>query len=85
MIHVALADDHAILRKGVAELISKFNDMIVVAEGGNGHELLQAIKATPTLPDIAILDINMPLMNGYETAAAIKQQFPSVKILAMSM
>lgn len=85
MIHIALADDHAILRKGVVELISKFDNMQVVYEASNGKELLDKTAQQSKIPDIFILDINMPEMNGYETAQALKKQYPHSKILALSM
>ena len=85
MIHIALADDHTILRKGVAEILSKFDDMTVTIEAGNGKELMEKLSSAAELPDICIVDINMPEMNGYETAAEIKKHWPDVKILALSM
>lgn len=85
MIHIALADDHAMLRKGVAEMLSKFENMKVVAEAGNGKELLTKIEHCKPMPDVCIIDINMPEMNGYETAKAIKKQWPDMRILALSM
>lgn len=85
MIQIALADDHAILRKGVAELVSKFDDMEVVMEAGDGKELLDKIGKAASLPDVCIIDINMPEMNGYDTARAIRNKWPEVKILALSM
>ena len=85
MIKIALADDHAILRKGVAELLSGFEDMEVVAEAANGRELLARLEQAKELPDVCIVDINMPEMNGYETAAAIRKNWPGIKILALSM
>jgi len=85
MIQVALADDHAILRKGVAELISKFEHMSVAYEAGNGKELLEITAGEAQIPDVFILDINMPVMNGYETARALKQKYPNCRILALSM
>ncbi|MDR3681366.1 MAG: response regulator transcription factor [Flavipsychrobacter sp.] len=85
MISIALADDHAILRKGVAELISKFDNMNVVYEAGDGKELLEKTAAQDKIPDVFILDINMPVMNGYETAHALKKKYPGCKILALSM
>lgn len=85
MIHIALADDHTILRKGVAEILSKFEDMTVSIEAGNGKELIEKLSAAATLPDICIVDINMPEMNGYETASEIRKHWPEVKILALSM
>jgi two-component system invasion response regulator UvrY len=85
MISIALADDHAILRKGVAELISKFDNMKVVYEAGDGKELLEKTATQDKIPDVFILDINMPVMNGYETAHALKKKYPGCKILALSM
>lgn len=85
MIKIALADDHAILRKGVAEILARFEGFEVVLEAGNGKELLAKMEAAATLPDICIIDINMPEMNGYETTAAIKKAWPHVKVLALSM
>jgi DNA-binding NarL/FixJ family response regulator len=85
MINIALADDHTILRKGVAEILSKFANMAVIIEAANGKELITKMQAAPSLPDVCIIDINMPEMNGYETAAAISKTWPDIKILALSM
>src|ERR1700743_3073957 len=85
MIKVALADDHTILRKGVAEILSKFDDTDVMMEAANGKELIAKLQAAATLPDVCIVDINMPEMNGYDTAAEIKKHWPDIKILALSM
>lgn len=85
MIQIALADDHTILRKGVAEILSKFDDMEVTMQAANGKELIEKLSATSALPDICIVDINMPEMNGYETASEIRKHWPHVKILALSM
>lgn len=86
MINIALADDHTILRKGVAEILSKFDDINVVMEAGNGKELITKLgQAGTAMPDVCIVDINMPEMNGYETAAEIRRQWPFIKILALSM
>lgn len=85
MIRIALADDHVILRKGVAEILSAFEGMEVIIEAGNGKDLITKLEHAPQLPDICIIDINMPEMNGYETAAAIKNKWHDIKILALSM
>ena len=85
MINIALADDHTILRKGVAEILSKFDTMAVVIEAASGKELISKLHSATTLPDICIVDINLPEMNGYDTAAEIKKHWPDVKILALSM
>jgi two-component system, NarL family, invasion response regulator UvrY len=85
MIHIALADDHAMLRKGVAGVLSQFENMKVVLEASNGKELLDKIQLAATKPDICILDINMPVLNGYDTAAELRKRWPEIKILALSM
>lgn len=85
MINVALADDHAILRKGVAEILSRFKDINVCMEAANGKELVTKLTAAKELPHVCVVDINMPEMNGYETTAAIKKEWPQIKVLALSM
>jgi len=85
MIKIALADDHTILRKGVAEILSRFEELEVIMEAANGRELIEKIKSATTLPDVCIVDINMPVMNGYDTAAELKRNWPDIKILALSM
>ena len=85
MINIALADDHTILRKGVAEILSKFANMAVIIEAANGKELITKMQAAPSLPVVCIIDINMPEMNGYDTAATISKTWPDIKILALSM
>jgi len=85
MTHVALTDDHAILRKGVAEILSRFDGIKVIMEAGNGKELLSKLESAEVIPDVCIIDINMPEMNGYETAAEIKKRWPEIRMLALSM
>lgn len=83
-IKIALADDHNLFRKGVEELIEDFDNMEVLYSVSNGQELVQKLSSG-TLPDVCLLDINMPELNGFETAKAIKAQWPDVKILAVSV
>ena len=84
-IKIAIADDHGLFRKGLSEIVAGFDNMSIVFEAGNGSELLEQLKKTAQPPDICILDINMPVMNGYETAAALKKEWPKIKVLALSM
>lgn len=85
MIHIAIADDHTILRKGVVEIISKFDNMDVIIEAGNGKDLITKLQGAVQLPDVCIVDVNMPEMNGYDTAAAIRKSWPEIRVLALSM
>lgn len=81
---VVLVDDHALLRSGLAAMINGFNNFTVLFEAGNGQEFIHQIdKQNP--PDIVLLDINMPIMDGYETAIWIKKNLPHSKVLVLSM
>lgn len=84
-IRLALADDHNLFRKGVEELIEDFDNMEVVASVANGRELINRLSAAKEQPDVCLLDINMPEMNGFETAKKIKELWPDIKILAVSV
>jgi DNA-binding NarL/FixJ family response regulator len=81
---VALVDDHVLLRNGLANLIRSFGEYSVLFEAGNGNDFIQQLKPR-VLPDIVLLDINMPEMDGYETALWIRRHYPEIKTLALSM
>ena len=81
---VALVDDHELLRSGLAAIINSLGEFEVVLEAGNGLEFIKKVK-TITPPDIVLLDITMPEMDGYETAAWIRKHLPTVKVLVLSM
>lgn len=82
--HIALVDDHTLLRNGLASLVQSFEGYSVLFEADNGKEFIQQLK-TYAVPDIVLLDINMPEMNGFETAAWIKRNLPGAKILVLSV
>jgi DNA-binding NarL/FixJ family response regulator len=86
IISVAVVDDHQLFRKGLRNLIenvdSRFN---VISEACNGKEFLQELSATKHLPDIVILDVNMPVMDGISTTAKIRENGYDMKILALTM
>lgn len=81
---VAVVDDHTLLRNALARLIASFDNYAVPFEANNGKELIEKITEFG-IPDIVLLDINMPEMNGYDTAKWLTQKHPQVKILALSM
>lgn len=81
---IALVDDHSLLRNGLAALINSFEGYTVLFEADNGKDFINQLQ-THAVPDIILLDITMPEMNGFETAAWIKQNTPSIKILVLSM
>jgi len=82
-IKILLADDHTIVRQGLARLLEDQTDLRVVGEATDGRMALE--KATALEPDIVIMDIAMPLMNGIEAAKRIRKQLPEIKILILSM
>jgi DNA-binding NarL/FixJ family response regulator len=83
-IKVALADDHILLRSALASLIDSFGDCKVIHQSNNGKELTDWIE-NGLVPDVAILDLNMPEMNGYEAARVIQKKFPAVNVLMLTM
>src|SRR5476651_101835 len=83
-IKIALVDDHRLFRSGIASLISDFNGYHVLFEAANGEELTR--KLTPKVkPDIILLDINMPVMDGMETARWLRINYPDVSVITLSM
>ena len=84
LIQVALADDHILLRNALASLIDRFENCKVVMQVSNGKELVTAISKD-NLPDVVLLDLNMPGMNGYETATWLRDNYPSIHVLMLTM
>ncbi|HTQ28923.1 MAG TPA: response regulator transcription factor [Puia sp.] len=83
-IQVAIADDHTLLRKALARLIASFENYSVLFEAENGKEIKARITQN-IIPDIVLLDVNMPEMDGYETVRWLYQHYPQIKVLALSM
>lgn len=81
---VALIDDHELLRSGLAAIINSFDGYKVIMEANNGLDFLEKVKSKPS-PDIVLLDITMPIMDGYETSHRIKSILPQTKVLVLSM
>jgi two-component system response regulator DegU len=80
---VYIADDHTLFRKAMVNLIKTFGNVAVVKDAENGKELLLLIKAEA--PDVAIVDLQMPVMDGAETCENIVQKYPNVKIIILTM
>ena len=83
MIKIILADDHCLVRTGLKRLLDDVDDMSVVAEADNGNDAIAHVKQYK--PDVAILDINMPGLNGIETTEILRRDFPDLKIVIISM
>ncbi|WP_462249882.1 response regulator [Ferruginibacter sp.] len=80
---IVLVDDHSLLRTGLAQLVQSLG-YPVIFEADDGKEFIEKLN-DKTLPDVVLMDINMPLMDGFETTRWLKDNYPSVKVLALSM
>ena len=83
-IKVALVDDHILLRTALAGLINNSEKNVVNIEASNGKDFIEKLK-TNNIPDIAILDLNMPVMDGQETAEWLSQNHPHMHVLMLTM
>ncbi len=84
-IRVAIADDQHLFRQGLITLFNNAGAFEVVAEAGDGRAFLEAIQAPGAAPDIALIDMDMPGMNGIELNAALQKDFPAVKTIVLSV
>lgn len=81
---IAIADDHQLLAQALSELIHKFDGYEVIYIAENGRDLIQQLHQQ-RIPDILLLDVNMPEMDGFETAIYLQEHHPELKILTLSM
>jgi DNA-binding NarL/FixJ family response regulator len=82
MIRVLVVDDHAILRDGIRSLLESQEDILVVGEAENGVDAIEYVQKCS--PDIVLMDISMPQMNGLEATRHIRDHFPQVKVLILT-
>jgi DNA-binding NarL/FixJ family response regulator len=80
---IVLADDHVLVRQGIKKILQQDEDMRVVAEAGDGVELMEILEKIT--PDLVILDISMPRLKGLVAAAKIRELYPHLKVLILSM
>jgi two-component system, NarL family, response regulator len=81
-IRILTVDDHPLLREGIAAVIEGQPDMTLVAEATNGHEAIESFRTYR--PDVALMDLRMPDMNGIEAIRAIRTEFPSARIVVLT-
>jgi two-component system response regulator NreC len=82
-IKILLADDHTVVREGIRSLLESRNNIMVVGEVSNGRDAIR--KAAELRPDVVIMDISMPVLNGIEATRAIVQESPRIKVLVLTV
>jgi DNA-binding NarL/FixJ family response regulator len=85
MINIAIADDQSLFRKGIISLLNTFSGMQVVAEAENGQELLEILAKTIVPVNVALVDINMPVMNGIEAMKKLRATYPHIKNIILTV
>lgn len=83
MIKILIADDHKVFRDGIISILGDIEDITVIAEAGDGREVLERLKEVQ--PDIILMDITMGDTNGIDTTKLVKEAYPNIKVLALSM
>ena len=82
LIRILTVDDHPILRKGIAALVNAEPDLKLVAEAANGREAIEAFRVHR--PDVTLMDVQMPELDGIDTIEAIRREFPEARIIVLS-
>ena len=82
-IKIIIADDHILIRKAIKSLLQNVEDFVIVGEAENGEEAINRVNELA--PDIVIMDISMPGLNGIEATKIISQKYPSTKVLALTI
>jgi|SRR5665213_388809 len=83
-IKIGIVDDHRLFLKSLAMMLQSFNEYEVVVEAPNGKSLQEKMNDENNLPEILLIDVNMPVMDGIETAGWVNEKFPQIKLVALS-
>jgi DNA-binding NarL/FixJ family response regulator len=82
---VVIVEDHLLLSQAIASLVNSFDDFNISYLCSNGQELINKLKSSSNIPDIVLMDVNMPILNGLETTSILKEDYPLIKVLALSV
>src|SRR6478672_11980134 len=80
---IAVVDDHSLFREGLVSLLKEYDEFEVVLQASNGKELMDGLKKEK--PQVILLDIEMPIMDGIETTVQIKKKYPNIKVIILTM
>lgn len=84
-IKLAIVDDQLLFRRGMVELLKSYPELEITGEAANGRHFINGLENGETQPDIVLLDLNMPVMNGIETTKALREQYPDIRIIVLSV
>jgi DNA-binding NarL/FixJ family response regulator len=82
---IVIVDDHLLIAKALESIIDNFTDFQVIYVAENGQDLIDKFKTSHEIPEIILLDISMPIMDGFETVLWLKNNHPDIKVMALSM
>jgi len=85
MIKIGIVDDHQLFAKSLSLMLASFKNYQIVVEALNGKDLQEKLADKKIIPEIMLIDVNMPIMNGIETAKWMHKKYPSIKMVALSM
>ncbi|HBB92203.1 MAG TPA: DNA-binding response regulator [Bacteroidales bacterium] len=82
-IKVIIADDHKLFREGLSNLLTDAKNIEIISQAENGRQVLDQVRFK--VPDVILMDIGMPILNGMETTLALRSDYPQIKVIALSM
>ena len=82
---IVIVEDHLLLSQAIGNIVNSFDDFEVICLCNNGKELTEKLSASDIIPDVILMDINMPIMNGIETTEWLTKHHPNLKVLALSV
>lgn len=85
LIRIAIADDHPVIRRGIAAILNAMDGLTVSIESDDGNDLIRQIEKANELPDVCILDICMPNMDGFDTITILKNRWPNIGVLVLTV
>lgn len=84
-IKIVIVDDHLLFSQSLSFLINSFKEFVVFGNYNNGKDFLEGLSKTDEIPDLVLLDVNMPVMDGVETMKRLKEGYPGLRVLALSV